>query len=49
MGSDCNTVNSDVVISGKWGTDATTVLHKTEDKVVERFTGDLKCFTRRSA
>lgn len=45
IGSDCNTINSDVVISGKCGT-GVTVLYKAEDKVIGRFTGDVNCFTR---
>jgi hypothetical protein len=48
IGSDCNTLNSDVVISGKCGT-GVTVLYKAEDKVIGRFTGDVECFTRLSA
>jgi hypothetical protein len=48
IGNDCNTLNSDVVISGKCGTDV-TVLYKAEDKVIGRFTGDVDCFTRQSA
>jgi hypothetical protein len=48
IGSDCNTLNSDVVISGKCGT-GVTVLYKAEDKVIGRFTGDVECFTRQSA
>lgn len=43
LDSDCNTVNSDVVISGKCGTGVTgvTVLYKAEDKVIGKFTGDV--------
>ncbi len=48
IGNDCNTLTSDVVISGKCGTDV-TVLYKAEDKVIGRFTGDVECFTRQSA
>ena len=48
IGSDCNTINSDVVISGKCET-GVTVLYKAEDKVIGRFTGDVECFTRQSA
>lgn len=45
IGNDCNTLHSDVVISGKCGT-GVTVLYKAEDKVIGRFTGDVNCFTR---
>lgn len=41
----CNTLISDIVISGKCGTDV-TVLYRAEDKVVGRFTGDVNCFMR---
>ena len=47
-GSNCNALNSDVVISGKCGTDV-SVLYKAEDKVTGRFTGDVECHTTRSA
>lgn len=42
----CNTLISDVVISGKCGTDV-TILYRAEDGVSGRFTGDVNCFTRR--
>ena len=45
IGNDCNTLNSDVVISGKCGT-GVTVTYKAEDKVIGTFTGDVNCFTR---
>ena len=47
-GGDCNTLNSDAVISGKCGT-GVTVLYKAEDKVIGRFTGDVECHTTQSA
>lgn len=45
IGGACGTLNSDMVISGKCGTDV-SVLYRAEDKVVGRFTGDVNCFTR---
>jgi hypothetical protein len=48
IGNDRNTLNSDVVISGKCGTDV-TVLYKAEDKVIGKFTGDVECFQSISA
>jgi hypothetical protein len=45
--SGCGTLNSDMVISGKCGTDV-TILYRAEDKVIGRFTGDVNCFTRQS-
>ncbi len=41
----CSTLISDVVISGKCGTDV-TILYRAEDGVSGRFTGDVNCFTR---
>jgi hypothetical protein len=46
--SDCNSINSDMEISGKCGT-SVTVLNKAEDKVIGKFTGDVECFTKQSA
>jgi len=48
IGNDCNTLTSDVVISGKCGIDV-TVLYKAEDKVIGRFTAYVDCFTRQCA
>jgi len=45
--SGCRTVISDMVISGKCGTDV-TVLYKAEDKVTGRFTGNVECHTTQS-
>jgi hypothetical protein len=36
--SGCSTLNSEMVISGKCGTDV-TILYRAEDKVIGRFTG----------
>jgi hypothetical protein len=47
IGGACHTVNSDVVISGKCGTDV-TVLYRAEDKVMGRFTGNVECHTTQS-
>jgi hypothetical protein len=47
IGSDCRTLNSDVVISGKCGTDV-TVLYRAEDNVIGRFTGNVECHTTQS-
>ena len=48
IGSDCNSINSDVEISDKCGT-SITVLYKAEDKVIGKFPGDVECFTKQSA
>ena len=47
IGSDFNTINSDVVISGNCGA-GVTVLYKAEGEVIGRFTGDVECVTRQS-
>jgi hypothetical protein len=44
IGGGCRTLNSDMVISGKCGTDV-TVLYRAEDKVIGRFTGNVECHT----
>lgn len=46
--SGCNTITSDIVISGKCGTDV-TLIYRADDKVIGRFTGSIECHTTQSA